>query len=90
MRHCHDPLSANCGRSRFLIADPKKVKIGRSDKQRSSPWRQGSGKAHGGGGLGLLITKRILQLHGSTIEALSEGGAMFSFNLPTMVGVRGQ
>ena len=56
--------------------------------ERSSPLRQSSGKTHGGGGLGLLITKRILQLHGSTIEALSEGhGAMFTFNLPTMAGL---
>lgn len=56
--------------------------------ERSSPLRQSSGKSHGGGGLGLLITKRILQLHGSTIEALSDGrGAMFFFNLPTMAGL---
>lgn len=56
--------------------------------ERSSPLRQSSGKTHGGGGLGLLITKRILQLHGSTIEALSEGrGAMFTFNLPTLANL---
>ena len=56
--------------------------------ERSSPLRQSSGKTHGGAGLGLLITKRILQLHGSTIEALSEGrGAMFTFNLPTMANL---
>ncbi len=51
---------------------------------RNSPLRQSSSKTHGGGGLGLLIAKRIMQLHGSTIEALSVGrGAMFTFNLPT-------
>jgi signal transduction histidine kinase len=50
-----------------------------------SPLRQSSSKNHGGGGLGLLITKRILQLHGSTIEALSKPGqgAIFTFSLPT-------
>ncbi|MDD5580781.1 MAG: ATP-binding protein [Methylobacter sp.] len=45
--------------------------------------RQSSSKIHGGGGLGLLISKQILQLHSSTIEVLSEkGGAMFTFNSP--------
>lgn len=59
--------------------------------ERSSPLRQSSGKTHGGGGLGLLITKRILQLHDSTIEVLSEGrGAMFTFNLPTLANLNAQ
>jgi len=51
---------------------------------RQSPLRQSSNKRHGGGGLGLLITKRILQLHGSHIEASSKPGegASFTFNLP--------
>jgi signal transduction histidine kinase len=53
--------------------------------ERSSPLRQSSGKSHGGGGLGLLITKRILHLHGSPIEVVSEGnGTIVTFNLPMM------
>ncbi|MGR8929853.1 MAG: ATP-binding protein [Gammaproteobacteria bacterium] len=42
-------------------------------------------RKHSGGGLGLLISKRILELHGSDIEAFSrEGnGTMFMFNLPS-------
>lgn len=53
--------------------------------ERDSPLRRIPGKTHGGG-LGLLITKRILQLHDSTIAASTgEGrGAMFTFNLPTV------
>lgn len=52
--------------------------------ERHSTLRQSSSKRHGGGGLGLLITKRILQLHGSHIEASSKPGegASFTFNLP--------
>lgn len=55
--------------------------------ERHSPLRRSSDKSHGGGGLGLLISKRILELHGSTIEALSKAGegAMFTFNLPTRI-----
>ena len=54
---------------------------------RGSPLRQSSGKSHGGGGLGLLISKRILQLHGGTIEALNANcGAVFVFNLPVLDG----
>ncbi|UZR30054.1 sensor histidine kinase [Methylococcus mesophilus] len=50
--------------------------------ERDSPLRRDSGR-HMGGGLGLLISKRMLELHGSTIEALSgEGrGAVFTFSL---------
>ncbi|QSA96538.1 HAMP domain-containing sensor histidine kinase [Methylococcus sp. EFPC2] len=50
---------------------------------RHSPLRRTPGRVRGG--LGLLITQRILQLHGSTIEVLSgQGrGAMFTFKLPT-------
>ncbi len=53
--------------------------------ERHSPLRHSSNRSHGGGGLGLLITKRILELHGSTIEAFSKPGqgAMFTFSLPT-------
>ncbi|CAL1242008.1 sensor histidine kinase [Candidatus Methylocalor cossyra] len=51
--------------------------------ERDSPLRRSPGRTRGG--LGLLITQRILQLHGSTIEALSgQGrGATFRFSLPT-------
>ena len=37
-----------------------------------------------GAGLGLAIAKRILELHGSTIEAQSilNGGTTFTFHLP--------
>jgi signal transduction histidine kinase len=51
--------------------------------ERHSPLRQSTGKAHDGGGLGLLISKRILQLHDSAIKAMNTNkGAMFMFNLP--------
>jgi signal transduction histidine kinase len=50
--------------------------------ERHSPLRQSPGKAHDGGGLGLLISKRILQLHGSAIKAMNTNkGAMFMFSL---------
>lgn len=49
---------------------------------RESPLRKDS-RNHGGGGLGLLIAKTILQLHASNISAANEGGgATFSFALP--------
>jgi signal transduction histidine kinase len=52
---------------------------------RNSPLRQSSGKTHNGGGLGLLICNRILQLHGGTIKAMNTNkGAMFMFSLPIM------
>ncbi|WP_019868258.1 HAMP domain-containing sensor histidine kinase [Methylovulum miyakonense] len=52
---------------------------------RHSPLRQNASKKHGGGGLGLLICKRIVQLHGSGITADSQlgRGTAFSFSLPT-------
>jgi len=52
--------------------------------ERDSPLRAAPRK-HSGGGLGLLITKRILELHGSTIKAFSAQGlgARFTFSLPT-------
>lgn len=50
--------------------------------ERPSPLRGGDGRASGG--LGLLIVKRILNLHGSAIrlEEKAEAGAAFSFALP--------
>lgn len=52
--------------------------------ERPSPLRDGSGR--GSGGLGLLIVKRILNLHDSQIRLEDEGGpgAAFSFELPTV------
>ncbi len=55
------------------------------------PFRQADGTAsreHGGLGLGLAIAKQLVELHGGTIEAHSEGhdtGARFSVSLPSMV-----
>jgi len=50
---------------------------------RHSPLRQNASKKHGGGGLGLLICKRIVQLHDSGITADSQlgQGTAFSFSL---------
>ncbi|MFA5982385.1 MAG: HAMP domain-containing sensor histidine kinase [Methylococcaceae bacterium] len=51
---------------------------------RASPLRKHS-KKHGGGGLGLLIAKTIIQLHGSNIIVVSEGkGVTFVFELPAV------
>lgn len=44
-------------------------------------------RTHGGLGMGLAITKAIMELHGGTISATSEGegkGATFRLNLPLM------
>ncbi len=51
--------------------------------ERASPLRDGSGRTSGG--LGLIIVKRILNLHGSAIhlEEQAGPGAAFSFDLPT-------
>ena len=52
------------------------------------PFRQGESRfdrAHGGLGLGLAITKQLVELHGGTIEASSPGvdqGATFTVTLP--------
>jgi signal transduction histidine kinase/CheY-like chemotaxis protein len=52
------------------------------------PFRQAEGgfaRSHGGLGLGLTITKRLVELHGGTIEAHSDGagrGATFVVRLP--------
>ena len=47
-------------------------------------WRGAEGPRGEGAGLGLAITRRILELHGSTIHAASDGrsGSCFSFRLP--------
>ena len=56
--------------------------------ERDSPLRR-LPRQHAGGGLGLLISKRILELHGSTIQAINArgSGALFSFRLPTAAPV---
>jgi PAS domain S-box-containing protein len=52
------------------------------------PFRQGEGRfdrAHGGLGLGLAITRQLVELHGGTIHASSPGvgqGATFTVTLP--------
>jgi signal transduction histidine kinase/ActR/RegA family two-component response regulator len=56
------------------------------------PFRQaeaGSARSHGGLGLGLTITKRLVELHGGTIRADSDGegrGATFVIRLPSASG----
>jgi signal transduction histidine kinase len=40
-------------------------------------------KAAGGSGLGLSITKAIVERHGGTITARNDGGAMFEIRLPS-------
>jgi hypothetical protein len=51
-------------------------------------YRGSNGRSGGGAGLGLAITKRILELHGTGIEVQSDGGAgtgtCFHFSLPTV------
>jgi signal transduction histidine kinase len=42
-------------------------------------------RAHGGLGLGLAIARQLIEMHGGTIEARSEGegkGSMFIISLP--------
>ena len=54
------------------------------------PFRQGESRfdrAHGGLGLGLAITKQLVELHGGTIQASSPGvhqGATFTVTLPSV------
>ena len=56
------------------------------------PFRQGESRfdrAHGGLGLGLAITKQLVELHGGTIRASSPGvgqGATFTVTLPCVSG----
>jgi PAS domain S-box-containing protein len=59
-------------------------------------FRQENGSAargHGGLGLGLAIVRELVELHGGTVEATSEGpnrGATFVVHLPAAVRRRGQ
>lgn len=78
--------------------DPDQVEIVVSDAGRGiaksflphvfEPFRQADGsstRAHGGLGLGLSIVKQLAELHGGSVEALSEGegkGAAFKLRLP--------
>jgi signal transduction histidine kinase len=53
--------------------------------ERGSPLRKTASK-HQGGGLGLLIARRILELHGCSIGASNNRGtgATFEFELPVV------
>ena len=49
----------------------------------------GSSREHGGLGLGLAIARHIVEMHGGTIQAASDGdgrGAQFTVRLPTVPG----
>ena len=51
----------------------------------------GASRAHGGLGLGLSIVRHLVELHGGTVQATSDGdarGATFTVRLPLAVGRR--
>jgi two-component system CheB/CheR fusion protein len=52
-------------------------------------FERGSDRAPGGLGIGLTLVKRLVELHGGTVEARSDGpghGAEFSIRLPRLAG----
>ena len=56
-------------------------------------WESGSTRRHGGLGIGLSIAKHLVELHGGSIVALSDGpgrGATFVVRLPVSTFVPGQ
>lgn len=57
-------------------------------------FRQGGGsERHGGLGLGLSIARHLIELHGGTIDAASEGegkGAVFTLHFPLLAAMAGE
>jgi two-component system sensor histidine kinase HydH len=73
--------SAASGKVLFEVCDSGK---GIPDEMLENLFEPFAGRREGGTGLGLAIAQRIVQAHGSRIEAanLSRGGACFRFDLP--------
>ena len=49
---------------------------------------KGHGRTHGGMGIGLTLVRRLVELHGGTIEAASDGlekGSEFTIRMPVVV-----